>query len=55
MDSPLAELDSTVHREKSSELHVGKGVPSKIDRKQFKKEKEAYWKARASEIREGMN
>lgn len=51
MDSPLAELTTEEHRGKGNDtiLH-NKKIESEIDRKQFKKEKEDYWKARAAEI-----
>lgn len=51
MDSPLAELTTEEHRGKGNDtiLH-NKKIDSEIDRRQFKKEKEEYWKARAAEI-----
>ncbi|MGL5051989.1 MAG: HNH/ENDO VII family nuclease [Cetobacterium sp.] len=51
MDSPLAELTMEEHRGKGNDsiLH-DKKVDSQIDRREFKKEKEEYWKVRAAEL-----
>ncbi|MGL6168548.1 MAG: HNH/ENDO VII family nuclease [Fusobacteriaceae bacterium] len=51
MDSPLAELTMEEHRGKGNDsiLH-DKKADSQIDRREFKKEKEEYWKARAAEL-----
>ena len=52
MDSPLAELTSDEHRGfgNDSVLH-DKSQPSQIDRAAFEKEKDAYWKERAAQVR----
>ncbi|MGL5621520.1 HNH/ENDO VII family nuclease [Cetobacterium sp.] len=51
MDSPLAELTVQEHRGQGNDtiLH-DKKIDSQIDRREFKKEKENYWKARAAQI-----
>lgn len=51
MDSPLAELTPDEHRGKGNDtiLH-DKKVDSQIDRREFKKERENHWKARAAEL-----
>ncbi|MGL5357195.1 MAG: HNH/ENDO VII family nuclease [Fusobacteriaceae bacterium] len=51
MDSPLAELTIEEHRGKGNDsiLH-DKKADSQIDRREFKKEKEEYWKARAAQV-----
>lgn len=52
MDSPLAELTKDEHMRNGNDsiLH-DKQKESDIDRGEFKKEKEEYWKARAEQIR----
>lgn len=52
MDSPLAELTKDEHMRNGNDtiLH-DKQKESDIDRVEFKKEKEDYWKARAEQIR----
>lgn len=51
MDSPLAELTVQEHRGQGNDtiLH-DKKIDSQINRREFKKEKEEYWKARAVQI-----
>ncbi|MGH4120959.1 HNH/ENDO VII family nuclease [Clostridium sp.] len=53
MDSPLAELTKDEHMRNGNDtiLH-DKQKESDIDRGEFKKEKEEYWKARAEQIRD---
>ncbi|MDR1017857.1 MAG: hypothetical protein LBM02_04060 [Lachnospiraceae bacterium] len=54
MDSPLAELEQSVHHRNFKELHeIGK--TSEIDRKAFRQQKIDYWKARARQLEEGLN
>jgi hypothetical protein len=50
-DSPLAELTGTEHRGNGNDniLH-NKLKESEIDRTDFSKEREAYWKARAEQV-----
>ena len=54
MDSPLAELSQEQHRGKGNDgiLH-DKTKESEINRNEFNKEKEAHWKARAEQVKEG--
>ncbi|MBY0124388.1 HNH/ENDO VII family nuclease [Bacillus sp. S/N-304-OC-R1] len=56
MDSPLAELTSKEHRGPGNDgvLH-DKKKDSEIDRNEFNKERESYWKARAEQIEDRGN
>jgi hypothetical protein len=55
MNSPLAELQGGEHRIYHSTLHDTSLDKSVIDRGAFDKERAAYWKTRASEIKETLN
>lgn len=49
-DSPLAELESTVHRSNAEKLNRSNDIPTEIDRVKFAKQRADHWKARAAEI-----
>lgn len=48
-NGPLIEILGSDHTNHDAALHPFKGKKSKIDRNEFRKDREAYWKLRANE------